>query len=129
MYRVVHRNELCKGRKRRLGKRASFLGVTSVRYDLLKAVRPVRGSLYDDRNERTIRRCEFVTLAPNDETRYDAVDDEVRLEIALLSRCKCSCEKSLATVNLLTIGEGRKLDDSTISLCTTRVKKGMIKAK
>ena len=107
-----------------------FFGATSVRYDLLKAVRPVRESLYDDRNERTIRRCEFVTLAPNDETRYDAVDDEVRLEIALLSRCKCSCEKSLATVNLLTIGEGRKkLDDSTISLCTTRVKKGMIKAK
>jgi len=31
---------------------------------------------------------------------------------------------------MLTIGEGRrKLDDSTISLCTTRVKKGMIKAK
>jgi len=111
-------------------KRASFLGFTSVRYDLLKAVRTVRESLYDDRNGRTIRRCEFVTLAPNDETRYDAVDDEVRLEIALLSRCKCSCEKSLATVNLLTIGEGRrKLDDSTISLCTTRVKKGMIKAK
>lgn len=111
-------------------KRASFFGFTSVRYDLLKAVRTVRESLYDDRNGRTIRRCEFVTLAPNDETRYDAVDDEVRLEIALLSRCKCSCEKSLATVNLLTIGEGRrKLDDSTISLCTTRVKKGMIKAK
>jgi len=88
-------------------KRAVFPGDTSVGYDLLKAVRPVRESLYDDRNERTIRRCDLVTLAPNDETRYDAVDDEVRLEIALRSRCKCSCEKSLATVNLLTIGEGR----------------------
>ncbi len=101
-----------------------------MRYDLLEAVRPVRRSLYDDRNERTIRRCDLVTVAPNDETRYDAVDDDVRLKIALRSRCKCSCEKSLATVNLLTIGEGRReLDDSTISLCTTRVKKGMIKAK
>jgi hypothetical protein len=38
------------------------------------------------------------------------------------------CEKSLATVNLLTIGEGRRmLETLTITLCTTRVKKGMIK--
>jgi hypothetical protein len=71
-----------------------------------------------------------VTVAPNEKTRYDAVDDECETGDCSAVSMQVLCEKSLATVNLLTIGEGRrKLETSTITLCTTRVKKGMIKVK
>ena len=74
---------------------------------------------------------DVVTVAPNEKTRYyDAVDDECETGDCSAVSMQVLCEKSLATVNLLTIGDGRrKLETSTITLCTTRVKKGMIKVK
>lgn len=65
------------------------------------------------------------------EKRCDALDEWRFGCDVLLNLCgNGSLKKSLATVNLLTIGEGRrKLETSTITLCTTRVKKGMIKVK